>query len=102
MAGLVWCGFIPNLANQSLTCLSTLAVSLPVKVLTFITSPSYLASRRARLQALVENAGRDLVYSFWFEGRTTLGRNVDVSDWDGLALHHDEPRNSQPNPRLPP
>jgi len=54
-----------------------------------------------RLQALVENAGRDLVYSFWFEGRTTLGRNVDVSDWDGLALHHDEPRNSQPNLRLP-
>ena len=51
-----------------------------------------------RLQALVENAGRDLVYSFWHEGRTTLGRNVDVSDWDGLALHHDEPRVSQPQP----
>jgi hypothetical protein len=48
----VWCGFIPNLASQSLTCLSTLAVSLPVKVLTFITSPSYLASRRAPFQVL--------------------------------------------------
>ena len=42
-----------------------------------------------RLQTLVENAGRDLVYSLLFEGRTSLGRNVNVSDWDGLALHHD-------------
>ena len=22
-----------------------------------------------------------------FEGGTSLGRNVDVSDWDGIALH---------------
>jgi hypothetical protein len=42
MAVLVWCGFMPNLASQSLTRLSTLAVSLPAKVFTFITSPSGL------------------------------------------------------------
>src|SRR5690242_8988477 len=42
-----------------------------------------------RLQTLVENAGRDLVYSFLFEARAPLDRNVDVGDWDGLALHHD-------------
>ena len=41
------------------------------------------------LQALVEDARRDLVYSFLFERATTLGRNVDVSDCDCLALHHD-------------
>ena len=35
---------MPNLASQSLTRLSTLAVSLPAKVFTFITSPSYLES----------------------------------------------------------
>ena len=29
-----------------------------------------------RLQILVENAGRDLVYSLLFEGRTTFDRNV--------------------------
>ena len=44
-----------------------------------------------RLQTLVENAGRELVYSLLFEGRTTLDRHVDVGDWDGLALHHVEP-----------
>ena len=37
----------------------------------------------------VENAGRELVYSLLLEGRTTPDRNVDVGDWDGLALHHD-------------
>ena len=42
-----------------------------------------------RLQALVENTRRDLFYSFLFEGGTPLDRNVDVSDCDGLALHHD-------------
>ena len=41
-----------------------------------------------RLQSLVEDARRDLVYSFLFERATTLGRNVDVSDCDSLALHH--------------
>ena len=40
-----------------------------------------------RLQTFVENAGRDLVYSLLFEGRTTLDRNVDIGDWDGLAPH---------------
>jgi hypothetical protein len=40
-------------------------------------------------QLFIENAGGDLVYSFPFEGRTTLDRNIDVRDWDGLALHHD-------------
>jgi hypothetical protein len=55
--------------------------------------PSY---QDGRLQALVENTGRDLVYSFLFERAATLGRNVDVSDCDSLALHHDEPKNSLP------
>ena len=41
-----------------------------------------------RLQALVENARRDLVYSLLLERSTSLGRNVDVSDWDSIALHH--------------
>src|SRR5262249_57760590 len=31
----------------------------------------------------------DLVYSVLVEGRTTLDRNVDVGDWDSLALHHE-------------
>jgi hypothetical protein len=42
-----------------------------------------------RLQALVENACRDLFYSLLFEGGTPLNRNVDVGDCDGLTLHHD-------------
>jgi hypothetical protein len=42
-----------------------------------------------RLQTLVENTCRDLVYSLLFEGRAALDRNVDVGDWDNLALHHD-------------
>jgi hypothetical protein len=52
------------------------------------------------LQTLVENAGRDLVYSFLFEGSTALDRNVNVSDWDNLALHHDRSqRIASPNLR---
>jgi hypothetical protein len=42
-----------------------------------------------RLQTLVENTCRDLVYSLLFEGRTALDRNVDVGYRDNLALHHD-------------
>ena len=60
-------------------------------------APSAL-TRMGACRPLVEDARRDLVYSFLFERATTLGRNVDVSDWDGFALHHDEPRNSQPQP----
>jgi hypothetical protein len=54
-----------------------------------------------RLQALVENARRDLVYSLLFERGTSLGRNVDVSDWDGLALHHESRAVPATSIRLP-
>ena len=47
------------------------------------------------LEALVENARRDLVYSLLFKGRSPLDRNVNVSDRDGLALQHDRTKNSQ-------
>ena len=40
-----------------------------------------------RLQALVECWPQSRLFAS-VEGGTTLGRNVDVSDWDGLALHH--------------
>ena len=51
-----------------------------------------------RPQALVENARRDLVYSLLFERSTSLGRNVDVSDWDGLALHMDAKVSAEEHP----
>ena len=50
-----------------------------------------------RLQALVENARRDLVYSLLLERSTSLGRNVDVSDWDSIALHM-QTKTGQPQP----
>src|SRR6476660_9205255 len=70
----------------------------PVQTLNEYEARAVRSYQDGRLQALVENARRDLVYSFLFERATTLGRNVDVSDCDSLALHHAEPKNSQPQP----
>ena len=58
----------------------------PVQTLNEYEARAVRPDQDRRLQTLVENAGRDLVYSFLFEGRTTLDRNVDVSDWDDLRF----------------
>jgi hypothetical protein len=61
----------------------------PVQTLNKYEARAVRPDQDRRLQTLVENARRDFVYSLLFEGRTSLGRNANVSDWDRLALHHD-------------
>jgi hypothetical protein len=71
----------------------------PVQTLNKYEARPVRPNKDRRLQAPVENASRDLVYSFLFERATTLGRNVDVSDCDSLALHHDKQGIASPNLR---